>query len=247
MKILKMGQQELLNLRVEDIHRYLTPKEVVHMAKVMDAFWTFNYQAAKQGKPGLHALLKSGRHSDGFFVSRILLEPENIRRIISAQIAMRVRDVLHEMPASVAGVPDGATKLGEDIAEIFGARKIKMKKDESSPLKSIKLISTIYPGESVLLVEDFCTRGTGFTEAVMVIMASQPEARILPYDPVIINRGGLKEILIDEAGDFTVLPVVEWRVKDWEDVNCPLCKMGSKPIKPKLTDENWRLITTSQL
>jgi hypothetical protein len=98
------------------------------------------------------------------------------------------------------------------------------------------------------LIEDFCTRGTGFKEAVKAVLENCPSSKILPFDPVILNRGGLKAIDVPGVGAFTVLPVVEWRIEDWDPTEgCPLCRMGSTPIKPKETEANWQAITTSQL
>ncbi len=245
MDITNMQKDELLALKVEDVDRHLTPEDVLHMAKVFGAFWSYDYESARQGKVGMHAILKSGLHSDGFFVSRILLAPENIRRIIAAQMVMRIREALCKttMPTCVAGVPDGATKLGEDIGEMLDIRVLQMDKIDGR----ISLISSVYREDHVLVVEDFCTRGTGFAEAVSVIKINQPDVRFIPIDPVIINRGGLVIIDVDGVGLFGVRPVVEWRVNDWDPkVSCPLCDLGSVPIKPKATEENWQAITTSQ-
>jgi orotate phosphoribosyltransferase len=243
--ILKMDKAQLLTLSYKDIQHFLTPEEIVHIAKALGAFWSYDYRAAKNGKVGLHAELKSGLHSDCFFVSRILLEYENIRRIITDQMSMLI---LHNIQSpyiidSVAGVPDGATIIGEDISSFLGVKCVKMKKVD----ERIRLTSNIKPGESVLVVEDICTRGTGFTEAVRAIWAVQPDARIIPYDPVIINRGGLDKIQMDGICKFEVLPIVKLDANDWSPDSCPLCQKGSVAIKPKATDENWEKITTSQV
>lgn len=244
MNIQNMELAELLKLKPGDIDRLLTPGEVIHIALTLGAFWRYDYGAAREGRFGKHAILKSKLHSDGFFISRILLEPENIRLIIADQIVRNLRHSKVLLPDYVAGVPDGATKLGEDIARMLGSKDAVMKKSDGR----ISLVTEIEPSASVLLVEDFCTRGTGFKEAVNVVATSQPRAGIVPLDPVILSRGGTKVIIVENVGTFAVLPVVEWRVQDWDPVKgCPLCDMGSVPIKPKETDESWRDITTSQL
>lgn len=240
--ILDMVREELLTLELKDISRLLTTSEVVHIAVTLGAFWTYDYAAADAGKVGLHALLKSGRHSDGFFVSRILLEPWNIRYIMAHQIRLRLLEAKVPMPDYVAGIPDGATKLGEEVTWMLGAKPARMEKVENR----ICLVTGLTPNATILLVEDFCTRGTGFREAVLEVTQNAPEMRILPYDPVIINRGGLRDIVVDGVGTFTVLPVVEQRIQDWDVAECPLCKLGSAPIKPKATDENWKVLTASQ-
>jgi len=243
LKIIGMTKEKLIALDPQSVDWLLSGEEFVYIAEILGAHWKYNYEAAKLGKPGLHAELKSLLHSDGFFVSAILLAPPNVRIITANQLVLRFNQLGIPKPDWVAGIPKGATKLGEDVAQIMGVKNAKMQKET----ERIELTTSIGPGESLLLLEDFCTRGTGFTEAVRDILAKQPQVKILPYELVILNRGGLSEIVIEGVGSFQVVAVVEHRVNDWKPEECPLChQMGSKPIKPKATDENWRLITTSQ-
>jgi len=242
MQILGMSREELLGLSHQDVGRhFLTSYEIIYIAKILGAFWQYNYEAAKQGRVGMHALLKSGQHSDGFFVSRILLEPENIREIIAHQMVMRIEEAEVPIPDYVAGIPKGATELGFEISKIMGTEHARMEKIGGR----IRLTQQINPNNSILLIEDFCTRGTGFAEGVMAVKEVQPDACIFPYDPVIINRGGLERVST-AYGDFRVLPVVEMRIQDWDHEHCPLCESGSRAIKPKETDENWAALTSSQ-
>lgn len=243
MNITSMEQSEVLALTPEDVNHLLTPDELVHIATVLGAFWLYDYDAAKQGKVGLHAKLKSERHSDGFFVSRILLEQENIRKVIATQMVRTLRDRCFGGSTDwVAGIPDGATSLGEEVRTIIGGRCARMEKVDGK----ITLITPIGAGEKILLVEDFCTRGTGFSEAVVAVKNSSPEAVLCLIDLVILNRGGLKEVVVPNHGNFAVVAVVEKRIQDWAPEECPLCKLGSAPIKPKATDENWKALIASQ-
>ena len=241
MNILEMGRDDILKLKSDKVEHPLTSHEVVHMAKTLGAFWSYDYEAAKLGRVGMHAMLKSGRHSDGFFVSKILLAHNNILQLVARQMATVLRR-LEVFPDYVVGVPDGATKLGETIAHALGTSILRMEKAEGHMLLKIRPLQN----KTILIVEDFCTRGTGFIEAVLAVAKVQPYASFWPWNPVIINRGGLSSISVPAMGEFTILPLVEWRVEDWDPTECPLCQMGSVPIKPKATDENWRAITTSQ-
>lgn len=237
-----MSREELLGLDHQDIgHQFLTSYEVLHIAMVLRGFWQYDYEAKEKGIPGMHALLKSGQHSDGFFVSRILLEPENIREIIAHQMVMKIEEAEVPIPDYVAGIPKGATELGLEVATIMGVEHARMEKIGGR----IKLTQCINPGDSILLVEDFCTRGTGFAEGVAAIKEATPGASILPYDPVIINRGVLEKVST-EFGDFRILPIAEMKIQNWDPESCPLCKAGSVAIKPKETDENWVAINNSQ-
>jgi len=110
--ILSMQQADLLVLPSKFVNRPLRTEEVIHIAKTLDAFWSYDYEAAAQGKVGAHALLKSGRHSDGLFVSRIMLGHKNILKIMAQQLALKFEDTEVLEPEYVAGIPDGATRLG---------------------------------------------------------------------------------------------------------------------------------------
>ncbi len=241
LKIIGMTKEELIALDPRSVDRALTEEEVFYIAKATGSYWEYDYEAAEQGRTGMHAILKSERHSDGFFISRILLESPNIRKIMAYQLVSRFDRLMIRRPDWLVGIPDGATELGKDVAKIMGVKNAEMKKEDGR----ITLTTSIAPGESMLMVEDFCTRGTGFKEAVVDVLAKQSQVKLLPYELVIINRGGLKEIEVEGVDTFQVVAVVDHRVEDW-GTECPLCKMGSIPIKPKATDENWQLITTSQ-
>lgn len=242
--ILNLDKPALLALDPNAVDERLRPEEVIHMATELGAFWSYHYDRIA-AKPGLHALLKSGLHSDGFFVSRILLASENIRRVMAEQMVKRLVVADIERPTHVAGIPDGATLLGEAVAQIFDRPHLKLEKVEGK----IVLAEPVPPRAQVLLVEDFCTRGTGFAEAVLAILSSplrDPTANIVRINPVIINRGGLEVVSVEGHGDFPVLSVVNRRIQDWAAAECPLCQAGSEPIKPKMTDENWSAIIHSQ-
>ncbi len=241
--ILQMNDTELRGLNPRDVRQLLAPDEVIHIAKTLGAFWCYDYEAAKIGKVGKHALLKSGQHSDGFFFSKILLEPENIRHIFARQMAALIMNLHVGTPQFIAGVPDGATALGQDIAQVLRTQNAAMLKINGE----ITLLTHITKDKSVLVVEDFCTWATGFREAVEEIRlnASFP-CNILPYSLVIINRGGMKSFFCS-GQKFTIVPIVEKRIQDWVPEKCPLCALGSVPVKPKATDENWQALITSQL
>ncbi len=241
--IVGMTKEELLKLDYRNIDWLLSAEEIIYIAEKLGAYWKYDYEAAKKGKVGFHAELKSLLHSDGFFVSRILLGPDNVRKIIANQLISRFNKMKISKPDWVAGIPKGAIKLGEDVAKLMDVKNARMQKETGQ----IEMVSSIGPGESLLLVEDFCTRGTGFTEAVLDIKSKQPQAKLLPLEIVVLNRGGLEEVEVRGNGSFRVVAVVEHRVNDWLPEECPLCKMGSKPIKPKATEENWRSIMTAQM
>jgi len=240
---LELNKQEILQLQPDDIKGMLSAEEIVYMAKTLDSFWSYDYVAAEDGRPGKHALLKSGLHSDGFFISRIFLKHSNIRKIIAHQL-VRHYDLLGiPKPDWVVGIPAGATELGVDVASIMGVGLAEMQKVDGR----IMLTSDIPSGDSLLLVEDFCTQATGFTEAVLDIVEYNPLIDIQPYELVVVSRGGLKEIVVPGHKTFMIITAAHHRINDWDKESCPLClNYGSIPIKPKESDENWEEINNSQ-
>jgi orotate phosphoribosyltransferase len=245
-QIIGMSKEVLLDFVVKNplMDRLLSDEEVFYIAKALGAYWGYDYEAAKHGKVGLHALLKSGLHSDGFFISAILLENPFVRLLFANQLVMKLNEIGVPLPDWIIGVPKGATKLGNDVAKILNRRSAVIKKDEEGRI----VLESDMGYETGLGIEDFTTRGTGFTEAVLSIRAKSPNAKLLPYEGVILNRGGLSEIRV--AGmdrPFKIVAVADHRVADWTAEECPLCKMGSEPIKPKSPLSNWDILINSQL
>lgn len=241
----KFTKAELLSLNPNQVNQklLLSPDMIFHIFRELGGFWAYNYDVAEHGRVGLHAELKSGRCSDGFLNSKIVLKHPNIRTIMARQLVLRYNESGLIKPDWVAGIPDGATKLGEDVARIMGVKSAEMIKKNGK----IKITTVISPGETLLLVEDFCTKGTGFKEAVEDIISKQSGTIIVPIELVIIIRGGLKNIQVNGAdGTFKIVATAEHRINDWDPAECPLCKMGSGRIKPKAIEGNWEKIMTSQ-
>ncbi len=242
--VLRMKPEELLTVKAPDIVRVLTTEEILYIFAQLGGFWAYDREAAKQGRPGLHALLKSLRHSDGFVNSRVVLPNNNICQIMARQLVAHWREQKLPKPNWVIGIPDGATKLGEYVGKILSVKIAKMEKVDGK----IQLVTEIGAGESVLFVEDFCTRGTGFKEAVASVKASQPDAVFVPIELVIINRGGLEVIEVNGVGEFAIVAAATHRISDWEADKCPLCHdFGSKAIKPKVDEESWKKLVASQI
>lgn len=160
-------------------------------------------------------------------------------------MAQQIIDVLMGQGACwadyVVGIPDGATILGVHVAKILRVRLLSMQKVDGKLI----LANPVVDGASVLFVEDVCTRGSAFKEAVIELHTKYPEVVILPFDPVIINRGGMESINVANQM-YRVVAIADFRINDFEPEDCSLCAQGSVAIKPKLSEANWTAITTSQ-
>jgi len=241
LNILEMGRKELFALPVWKVREPLSAEEIFHIANIAGALWSYNYDLAEIGNVGLHAEIKSGRHTDQALNSRFLFQTTNVRRIMAYQIAMCLDGRLSQSPDYVAGIPNGATGLCKDLAWILGAKEAEMKKCNGG----IHLVTEVGAG-TVLLADDFFSVGTGVTEAALEIHRRQPKATIVKYIATIVNRGARRIITVEDVGIFHISAVAEKRVQDWDPLECPLCDRGSRPIKFKETDENWNFLINSQ-
>ena len=251
-----MGKEELIRIDPSQIERVLAADEILHIFKVLDGLLIYDCDKRREGKVGCHAELKSGRCSDGFLNSKKVLRYPNVCRLFAQQLALRFQILGTDWPDYATGIPDGATLLGLEFARALNIYSAKMVKEYGV----IKLATPMPRGVSLLLVEDFCTKGTGFREAVLEIHKNSPGVKIFPWEMVIINRGELEVISVDPVGDFTIAALAIHRIQDWDQDECPLChpemdrglpkghKIPPSPrIKPKATSENWEKIITSQL
>jgi len=239
--LIGLTAEELVNLKPHEVFWVLIGDEILYIFKTLNGFWAYDYEAAKTGRVGLHAKLKSERCSDGFFYSKVVLQHPNLRRIIAKTLVGNFKRTGLSIPDFVAGIPDGASELGQDVAYYMGVPVLELKKENGK----IIVAGDIEPRCKLLLVEDFCTKGTGFKEAEEVILDKQPGAIISPVELVILNRGGLTHIE-GKSHRYMIEAAVVHRISDWDPAECPIHKMGSESIKPKVTEENWELITSSQ-
>jgi orotate phosphoribosyltransferase len=239
-----MGEEDLLRLTVEDVLHPLIVEELEHIAATFDGHWAYDYIAARNGFLGLHAILKSKWHSEGFIHSMSFLRHPNIMRIITDQMVMQIRGAGIAPPDYVIGVPNGATALAKHVAEVLRTHWIPMRKVDGNMVFDAE----IPEGARVMCIEDICSHATGCIEAINEIATKHPYVNFVPYVPVIMNRGNLQAFSVPGVGRFTILPIVERRIRDWDPaVYCQLCAMGSEAIEPKASEENWKSIKTSQL
>jgi orotate phosphoribosyltransferase len=243
--LIGMNRGDLEVLEASDVDWLITPDELLYTAGVFEAFWQYNGDAAKEGRKGLHAELKSGLHSDGFFAAKILLSFGNMMNIMAHQLVGRLtREPAFHLPGIIFGVPTSATLLAQEVGRILQVPVGMMEKrgEEGMVVRSpVREFSS----NPVLVVEDLCTRGTGFGMAVEAIRRHRPTAEILPFDPVILNRGPCANLWFGKR-NFKVVAVGSRLMNDWPANECPLCADGSEAIKPKAEPGNWELLVNSQ-
>lgn len=254
--ILKMGIEELRNLDPDEVFWPMSEEEILHMVDATDNFVLLPPAPALGTRgpvPKFHIKLKSGLCSNGFINFKVLLkEYPNLRMVYATQIANKLKglfEVGYPRPDYIAGVPDAATELGNDVAKQLGIEYIVLKKENNQIVIDEEQAKRLILGATILIIEDLCTKGTGVTEAIRQILAIRDDVAVLNYIMYIVNRGGLEEVVVEGEGSFKIIPLAKRRIDEYQPgrETCPYCANGSEPIKAKETTENWLLLKKKEM
>ncbi|MFA6297389.1 MAG: phosphoribosyltransferase family protein [Candidatus Paceibacterota bacterium] len=191
-----------------------------------------------------HALLASGKHSNGFFNSRLVIPDEGLLRAAASDLLEKFDehfeisfDVIH----CVAGPQTGATKLADFLSQRIPVYTmedcffVSPAKNETGGEKSMVFSdeeARLLPGRSVLLCEDVLTTGGSIdrTETAVIVAGGI----VMPFILTLVNRSGLKEV-----SGKRIISLIDYHMPQWTPAECPLCKKGSKAIPAK---DNWELL-----
>lgn len=255
--ILELPKTALWSFPASNLTWKLTEPEIMHMYDAKAAIWLYDYEAALEGRKGLHARLKSKFCSDGFFFSKPVLDVKNFLLMIAKSMIWNYFEIHERTPDYVAAIPTGATELGRVIAELLGVPFIEIDKVSA---KEFKLVTKVREGRNVWIIDDVCTKATalGMVEPLLFDVG----LNIVDIQ-VILTRGRLTEIVIEDEARGKRRYGLSWLMKrDMSEWDCPhihsnrgrqlanpciLCADGSKPIYPKRNDRTWEALTTSQL
>lgn len=225
---------------------YLTPEYWINIYKAKDALWIHDGNPKRP-----HAFLTSGKHSNGFFNSRLVI-PDEMRLHFAA---VRLLEMFTEQGGEilkiqgVVGPQTGATKLaellkeeiflqvvfgfpdGSPIEECFWSSPAKCENDGKKSMIFNERDLDLLPGKSILLCEDVLTTGGSVILAATAVFDAA--GIVLPYVLTLVNRSGLKEI-----DGLKIIALIDYEMPMWEPDGCPLCEQGSEAIRPK-GEENW--------
>ena len=190
-----------------------------------------------------HALLTSGKHSNGFFNGEVVMrDPVQLDLIARALIdklefANRFDTDRIEY---VAGPAMGAITLAHDLARVISARHDNGCIRTFAEKDGDAMVFNRTPpraGSLVLTCEDTVTTTKSLRAMHQAISACG--AHIAPYALMILNRSGLTEV-----DGVKLVSLVSRELPIWEPEECPLCKQGSEALKPKAIG-NWERLTAS--
>jgi orotate phosphoribosyltransferase len=214
-----------------------TPQQWIQEYVKRKTYWV---REEKSNQP--HVVLRSRRHSNGFFNSRPVIVEELLLRDAAADLlekyAFFAEDLL--LVDGVVGPATGATALAQYISDQVAA-DTRGPCFHASPTKQViggedvmvfsEEERKLLPGKWVLLCEDVFSTGGSIERTIRAI--EEAGGKSLSYVLVLVNRSGLTEL-----NGRNIIALIEKEMPTWPEDDCPLCKGGSKPImNPK---DNWR-------
>ena len=188
-----------------------------------------------------HALLTSGNHGNGFFnASLIITDPELLQEACGALIGRLM--LPHPFPGMIFGSAMGAINIAYEMACQasckFGFTE-PFTMGEGSLAEKIMTNKrfSFASGTMILVIEDVMT--TGGTTQLTIADLILKDAEIYRKLGVLVNRSGKSHLNGRE-----IVALINHKMPIWKPDKCPLCRDGSKVLRPK---DNWeKLIAGSQ-
>jgi orotate phosphoribosyltransferase len=181
-----------------------------------------------------HFLLSSGKHSPYYLQSARVLEHPEVAKKLANELAKEIKNAGIEVD-TVCSPAIGGLLAGYELARALGVRFIFTERVNGE--MTLRRGFEIKPGENVLICEDIITTGGSAMEAAREV--EKRGANVVGF-AAIANRGVCKrvngktqrkkECKLPEDKPFFALEDFEFEV--YEPNECPMCKEGSKPIKP---------------
>ncbi|MCX6721014.1 MAG: hypothetical protein NT026_00150 [Candidatus Staskawiczbacteria bacterium] len=217
----------------DEVWRLPSPDDVLEWFKLFRAGWVYSGDPARA-----HAILHSGKHSNGFFLVKRLLSFGNLREIAAACMIAELRKAGLGKVDGVYGSPYSSILLAGDIGRLLGVKTFVPEKDPSDP-KGKKMIfkpDDPAPEGSVLLgIEELVTTFDSGEATKAAMIAGNPyPVTFAPIVGVLVHRP--PEIVHALPDGRVIVPFIERQVDAWDPAQCPLCAAGSKAVLPKT---NW--------
>ena len=209
-------------------HR-LTEEGLREILEVADALWLHsgNWKAP-------HAELTSGKCSDGFVDVLRALRFSNICYVAAQALSQKIRDEYKGPVDWVIGSDHAGAVFSQNVAIWLNAQHDFTEKGEEK-LQNWKRFK-IKPGEIVVQIEELMTTALTFQEVRRGVRAgNETEVTFAPVAGVLVHRSNVWQI-----EDTKIVPFVHYDISVWEPANCPLCKEGSRRLRPK---QNWAELT----
>ncbi|HSQ77826.1 MAG TPA: orotate phosphoribosyltransferase [Nitrospirota bacterium] len=166
-----------------------------------------------------HFLLSSGLHSEQYLQSALVLQQPDIASKLCAALAEHFKNSSIE---AVIAPALGGVFVSHETARALKVRALFAERVNGE--LTLRRGFTIKPGERVLVVEDVITTGKSTRETIEVVKKSG--GTVVAAGSLVDRSGGKADLGVPYKALVTL------QVPVYSPESCPLCKAGSKPIKP---------------
>ena len=181
-----------------------------------------------------HFILSSGNHSNRYLQSAKVLEDPKRAELLAGELAKMIQKSNIQVD-TICAPALGGVLAGYELARALGVRSIFVERKEGK--MELRRGFEVSKGEKIIICEDIITTGGSAMEAAAII--EELGAEVVAF-AALANRGfcqreGSKtepkaECKLPDTVAFFALDDFEFAMYSPED--CPLCKAGSKAIKP---------------
>ncbi len=164
-----------------------------------------------------HFLLSSGKHSNKYCQCAKLMQYPDRTEIVISIIADKVKDLGIDI---VVGPAMGGITAAYELGKQLGIRAMFAERENN--IMTFRRGFEIEAGERVLVIEDVVTTGKTAIELATIVES---------YGGIVLGVG----CIVDRKSSDLTLPIysaVELEFETYNSDNCPLCKTGSRPVKP---------------
>lgn len=241
---MNMTLRELLLLKPSDFKGEVIPiDEILQWFSLLDAYWLHS------GDPkDSHAELTSGYCSNGFFDCLRVLKYINLSDILAEQHAKKIRNMIGQQHIEwLIGSPTAGITYAHDLARALGVPiNMCVEKDKSDPTgKRMVWNRMLIPEEApTFQTEELTTTAKTMNEVERAVREGNKDGDIIvPVD--FINYVGIlvhrpPKLPVPYYGKRQAIALIEKEIWAVPPEECPLCKHGSKPLRPKT---NWKKLT----
>ena len=181
-----------------------------------------------------HFLLSSGKHSAYYLQSARVLEYPEVAQKLAKELAKKIIEAGIKID-TVCSPAIGGLLAGYELARALGARFIFTERVKGKMI--LRRGFEVKINEKVLICEDIITTGGSAMEAAKEI---EKRGGIVVGFAAIANRGVCKRINDKTKrkpecklpADKPLFALENFEFEVYEPQNCPMCKAGSKPVKP---------------
>ncbi len=171
-----------------------------------------------------HFRLTSGLHSAEYLQSALVLQHPAAAEKLGRLLAQEIGKLTSEHVKTVIAPALGGLIIGHETARALGARFLFTERDPATNKMTMRRGFSIWPGETVLVVEDVITTGGSTVEVIEIVKTLG--AKVLGAGSIIDRSGGHADVGVPRIG------LVTMQVAAHYPEQCPMCALGVPVVKP---------------